>query len=109
MGAARGTSPSGDGNSTLEDLLTRLPPQQRSLKPDPEPEKGYFYRSDHIEFAKKGVPALYTKGGIDFIGKSAGYGMEKRQEYIDRDYHKVTDEVKPDWDLGGAVEQLRPS
>ena len=98
----------GDGNSTLEDLLTQAAaPQQRSLKPDPEPEKGYFYRSDHIEFAKKGVPALYTKGGIDFIGKFAGYGMEKRQEYIDRDYHKVTDEVKPDWDLGGAVEQLR--
>jgi Zn-dependent M28 family amino/carboxypeptidase len=98
----------GYGNSTLDDLIAGVAgEQQRTIKPDPEPEKGYFYRSDHFEFAKKGVPALYTHSGIDFIGKPADYGKQKRQEYVANDYHKPSDEVKPDWDLTGAVNDLR--
>ena len=53
------------------------------------------------------VPALNAKAGIDYIGKPAGYGRMRRDEYTQKDYHKVTDEVKPDWDLPGAVEDLR--
>ena len=66
-----------------------------------------FYRSDHFEFMKKGVPSLYVTSGMDFRGKPDGYGETKVNEYIDRDYHKVSDEVKPDWDLSGAVEDLK--
>jgi Zn-dependent M28 family amino/carboxypeptidase len=77
------------------------------IRPDPEPEKGFFYRSDHFEFAKEGVPALDPDSGEDFIGRPAGYGQAKRDEYTARDYHKVSDEVKPDWDLAGAVDDLR--
>jgi Zn-dependent M28 family amino/carboxypeptidase len=81
--------------------------QGRRVVPDPEPEKGFFYRSDHFEFVKRGVPALYADSGIDFVLKPPEYGRRKRGEYSRRDYHKVTDEVKPDWDLSGAVEDLQ--
>jgi Zn-dependent M28 family amino/carboxypeptidase len=98
----------GYGNSTLDDTLVEAASAQgRVVKPDAEPEKGFFYRSDHFEFAKQGVPALYTDEGTEFIGKPEGYGMQKRKEYTDRDYHKVSDDVKPDWDLSGAVEDLQ--
>ena len=98
----------GLGNSTLDDDLTRiLKADGRTVRPDPEPEKGFYYRSDHFEFAKQGVPALDTDAGIDFIGKPSGYGMQKRDEYTARDYHKPSDEVKPDWDLSGAVLDVR--
>ena len=98
----------GLGNSSLEDVLLRvLATDERKIRPDPEPEKGFYYRSDHFEFAKQGVPALYIDAGIDYIGKPSGYGMQKRDEYTNTDYHKPSDEVKPDWDLSGAVEDLR--
>ncbi|NOT62814.1 MAG: M28 family peptidase [Acidobacteria bacterium] len=98
----------GYGNSTLDDLLAEAATAQgRVIVPDPETEKGFFYRSDHFEFAKQGVPALNTDSGTDFIGKPEGYGMKKRNEYEERDYHTVTDEVKPDWDLSGAVEDMQ--
>lgn len=98
----------GYGNSTLEDILADvIKPAGRVLVPDPEPEKGYFYRSDHFEFAKMGVPALYLDAGEDFIGKDASFGRAKRDEYTSKDYHKPSDEVKPDWDLSGAVEDAR--
>jgi Zn-dependent M28 family amino/carboxypeptidase len=98
----------GLGNSTLDDLLTEVAAEEgRTIAPDPEPEKGYFYRSDHFEFAKRGVPALYTDSGVEFIGKPAEFGPQKREEYTANDYHKPSDEVKPDWDLSGAVEDLR--
>ena len=98
----------GLGNSTLDDVLTEAAAaQKRTVKPDAEPEKGFYYRSDHFEFAKQGVPALYTDSGTEFIGKPAGYSQQKRDEYTERDYHKVSDEVKPDWDLSGAVEDTQ--
>jgi Zn-dependent M28 family amino/carboxypeptidase len=98
----------GYGNSTLDDLFTEAAASKgRTIKPDAEPEKGFFYRSDHFEFAKQGVPALYTGEGTEFIGKPEGYGMKKREEYTANDYHKVSDEIKPDWDLSGAVEDTQ--
>ena len=98
----------GYGNSTLDDVLAQVASSQgRSLRPDAEPEKGFFYRSDHFEFAKQGVPALYTDSGIEYIGKPEGYGQQKRDEYTNNDYHKPSDQVKPDWDLAGAVEDTQ--
>ncbi len=98
----------GDDNSTLIDLLRETASAQgRTVNPDPEPEKGFYYRSDHFEFAKVGVPALYTDSGIDYIGKDANYSKQKRDEYTEKDYHKVSDEIKPDWDLAGAVDDAQ--
>jgi Zn-dependent M28 family amino/carboxypeptidase len=68
---------------------------------------GFYYRSDHFEFAKQGVPALYTDSGVDYVGKDANYSKQKRDEYTEKDYHKVSDQIKPDWDLSGAVEDAQ--
>ncbi|MEX1182109.1 MAG: M28 family peptidase [Gemmatimonadota bacterium] len=98
----------GLGNSTLDDVVAEaLATQDRRALPDAEPEKGFYYRSDHFEFAKQGVPALYTDAGTSFIGKPEGYGQEKRDQYTADDYHKLSDEIKPDWDLAGAVEDAQ--
>jgi Zn-dependent M28 family amino/carboxypeptidase len=95
----------GMGASDLDDYLTQAAKaQNRTLVPDPESEKGFYYRSDHFNFAKVGVPALYTDSGVTFIGKDANYSKTKRDEYTANDYHKPSDEMKPDWDLSGAVD-----
>ncbi len=98
----------GDDNSTLIDLLREAATtQKRAVNPDPESEKGFYYRSDHFEFAKQGVPALYTDSGINYQGKDSAFSKQKRDEYTSKDYHKVSDEVKPDWDLTGAVDDAQ--
>jgi Zn-dependent M28 family amino/carboxypeptidase len=98
----------GMGASDLDDYLRDAATEQgRVLRPDPESEKGFYYRSDHFNFAKQGVPALYIDTGEEFIGKPAGYGMQKRADYTKVDYHQPSDEVKPDWDLSGAVEDTQ--
>jgi Zn-dependent M28 family amino/carboxypeptidase len=95
----------GMGASDLDDYLKAAADEQgRVLRPDPEPEKGFYYRSDHFNFAKQGVPALDPDAGIDFIGKDPSYGKTKRDEYTEKDYHAPSDEVKPDWDLSGAAD-----
>jgi Zn-dependent M28 family amino/carboxypeptidase len=98
----------GLGNSTIDDTTAEvLKAHDRTVTPDSEPEKGFFYRSDHFEFAKQGVPALDPDPGTEYIGKPDGYGKQKRDYYTANDYHKPSDEVKPDWDLSGAVDDLR--
>ena len=77
---------------------------KKYILPNPEPEKGYFYRSDHFEFAKMGVPSLYVNSGVDIRGKSKKYGLEKRNEYIKQHYHALSDEIKDDWTFDGLVE-----
>jgi Zn-dependent M28 family amino/carboxypeptidase len=104
-GPSRDIEVVGFGNSTLDDLAASiLTKDGRVLVPDADPEKGGFYRSDHFEFAKVGVPAFYTGSGLDIIGQPAGYGRQRRDEYTANDYHKVTDEIKPWWDLRGAAQ-----
>ena len=98
----------GLGNSTLDDTATEILKEHgRTVQGDPDPGKGSFYRSDHFEFAKQGVPALDPDPGTDYIGKPPDYGKQKRDYYTANDYHKPSDEVKPDWDLSGAVDDLR--
>jgi len=107
-GRTRDVTVIGLGNSSLDGVLKEAAAEKRRvLRPDPEPEVGGFYRSDHFNFAKQGVPSLDTDSGIDYIGKPAGWGLKKRQEYTENDYHKPSDEIKPDWNLAGAVEDLR--
>jgi len=97
----------GKGATTLEDVLDSVATAVgRTLTPDPEPEKGFYYRSDHFEFAKQGVPAMYLESGVNFVGRPPEYGRQKRDEYNEHDYHSPSDEVKDDWDLSGAVEDL---
>ena len=98
----------GLGQTTLDGLVADVAGAQgRRVVPDAEPEKGLFYRSDHFAFVKQGVPAVDARGGVDYVGKPADFGLKKRAEYTKNDYHKVSDEVKPGWDLSGALEDLR--
>jgi len=98
----------GKGNSELDLVLEYAAAQDgKYLIPDAEPEKGFYYRSDHFAFAKKGVPALYVDGGLDVVGKGKDYGHKKKDEYTNIDYHAVSDEIKEDWDFSGMVEDAR--
>jgi Zn-dependent M28 family amino/carboxypeptidase len=92
----------GRGSSTLDDVVESVARAQgRTVFGDPEPEKGYFYRSDHFNFAKQGVPAFYPHEGTDYIVKPPGWGLEMRQRYTREDYHKPSDKIKDYWDLSG--------
>jgi Zn-dependent M28 family amino/carboxypeptidase len=107
-GRTRDLTVIGLGASDLDDYtITGAGEQGRMVRADPEPEKGFYYRSDHFNFAKQGVPALNPDEGVEFVGKAPGYGEQVRKEYTERRYHQVTDVVLPDWDLSGAREDLK--
>ncbi len=97
----------GYGASELEDLLEEeLSKSGRYINPDPNPDKGYFYRSDHISFAKRGVPVLYADGGFDLVkgGKEAGFIIE--EQYRLDAYHGVGDEYDESWNLEGLNQSI---
>lgn len=97
----------GHGNSELEEYLAKyVERQDRYVAPEPTPEAGSFYRSDHFNLAKKGVPMLYAKGGNDHVEHGEAYGKEKRAEYVQVAYHKPADEYDPEWDLRGVQQDL---
>jgi Zn-dependent M28 family amino/carboxypeptidase len=96
------------GNSDLDDMLAAATTKQgRVMNPNSQPEKGTFYRADNFEFSKVGLPSLYTAAGRDVIGKPPGFGQQKKDEYVAKHYHQPSDEVNPEWDLSGAVDDLR--
>ena len=98
----------GHGFSTLDGILAKQAAVQgRTVVPDAEPEKGFYFRSDHFSFVKQGVPALYAESGVDYEGRPAGWGQQRRDRYTANDYHKVSDEIQPDWDLSGAIEDVQ--
>ena len=97
----------GKGQSTLEDVLgEQVKAQGRELVAETQPEKGSYYRSDHFEFAKVGVPALYCHSGEEYPGKPAGWGRMMSDKFVAEDYHKVSDEMKPFWDSTGSVQEI---
>lgn len=98
----------GRGQSNVDQLVDAIAHEQgRVVKTDPEPEKGFFYRSDHFSFAKVGVPAFDPDAGTDYIGKPAGWGMNMRDQYTANDYHKPSDKVKDYWNMSGAVQDAQ--
>ena len=97
----------GTGASELEDDLAQaLKAQNRTITPDPEPEKGYFYRSDHISLAKVGVPMLDPDGGFDLVNGGKKAGQAVRDDYTAHRYHQPSDEFDAHWDLSGPLEDL---
>jgi Zn-dependent M28 family amino/carboxypeptidase len=107
-GRTRDFSVLGMGMTSLDDLTREAVARQgRLVTGDTDPVEGFYWRSDHVEFAMAGVPSLASSPGIDFVDRPAEYGDRIRQEYIRNDYHKPTDQVKPDWDLTGAVQDLQ--
>lgn len=107
-GATRDLTVRGQFMSTLDDDL-RQTVQSLGLKllPDADPAKGYYFRADHFEFAKVGVPALSIYQGTDYAGHPAGWGMVQQQAYTDLRYHKPLDTYDASWDLAGMQQQLQ--
>jgi Zn-dependent M28 family amino/carboxypeptidase len=98
----------GNGQSDLEDDLEAIAAKEgRVISHDIHPEAGYYFRSDHFNFAKQGVPALYTGSGFDVIGKEAGYGKKMEDEYTEKRYHRPSDEYNDSWNLEGAIDDLQ--
>jgi hypothetical protein len=92
----------GYGRTTLSDLLVEEAEKQgRTVKPDPYPERGYFYRSDHFNMAKVGIPAIFPNPGTEYIGKGENF-LALRDSVADANYHTVSDEINEYWDLAGA-------
>jgi Zn-dependent M28 family amino/carboxypeptidase len=98
----------GFGNSELDDYAANAAAEQgRTLRPDAEPEKGFYYRSDHFNFAKEGVPALDPDEGTEFVGRTPDFAKKVRDDYTTLYYHKPQDEIRPDWDMSGVAEDLQ--
>jgi len=97
----------GFGNSELDDFLGEAASaQDRVLVQEPTPEKGYYYRSDHFNFARVGVPALYTTRSIASREHGRAWGQNQHDAFTANDYHKPSDEYSSDWDLSGAAENV---
>lgn len=98
----------GPGKSRLDDFLNKaLEADGRVATPNPSPEAGYYYRSDHFAFAKRGVPMLYVDGGEDLVegGREAGEAVAK--DYRENRYHGPKDEFSEDWDWSGVMADLQ--
>jgi Zn-dependent M28 family amino/carboxypeptidase len=107
LGRTRDITAVGLGHTELDELVRKLATERgRVVRPDPQPEKGSFFRSDHFSFAAAGVPFFDPSSGVDFVGKPEGWGLRAREEFTRLHYHKPSDVVRPDWDLSGAVEDL---
>jgi Zn-dependent M28 family amino/carboxypeptidase len=99
---------SGTGQSEMEEVLKKaVATQGRVLTPDPEPEKGHFYRSDHFSLAKLGIPAISPSGGRDLLVGGKAAGQKLVDDYDNNRYHQPSDEWRADWDLSGPVEDLQ--
>lgn len=107
IGKSRDMTVVGLGNSELEDLLKQQTDRQgRELRAEATPQSGFYFRSDHFNFAKAGVPALYAKGGDDLVEGGADAGRKAQMDYRDNRYHKPGDQFDPAWPLDGVVQDL---
>jgi Zn-dependent M28 family amino/carboxypeptidase len=96
----------GYGQSEMEDLIKPyIEKQGRYILPDQEPEKGYFFRSDHFNFAKIGIPALDAKGSYEHMEKGVEYAKQQSDDYRTNRYHQPADEYdEATWDMGGMIQ-----
>jgi Zn-dependent M28 family amino/carboxypeptidase len=98
----------GYGLSELDGYIEAAAREQgRTVNSDPTPEKGSFFRSDHFPFAKQGIPAVYPSCGVDHVEHGREWTLAKLQKYTAENYHKPSDEFDPNWDLSGAIDDLR--
>jgi len=99
----------GQGQSELEDYLKEeVEKDSGYISFESHPEAGYYYRSDHFNFAKAGIPALYIKTGIDVVGKGKDFGQQLEDQYREKDYHRPSDEYDENtWTMEGAIHDLK--
>ncbi len=102
IGLAKDMIVVGAGASQMEDMLNVvLTEAGRHITPDPLPQNGYFYRSDHFSLAKKGVPMLYADSGVDLVEGGVATGEAANKTYTDNDYHQPSDEYADTWNMAG--------
>jgi Zn-dependent M28 family amino/carboxypeptidase len=107
MGPARNFTTSGSAKSDLQDrLVADAKSAGLVYSPDPHPEAGHFFRSDHFSFAKRGVPALSFGSGNDLVNGGVAAGEAQHKEYVDNHYHQPADEWKADWTFAGMAHDL---
>ncbi|HEV7614047.1 MAG TPA: M28 family peptidase [Steroidobacteraceae bacterium] len=98
----------GSGNTDLEQYARGVALLQgREVTPEPTPEYGLYFRSDNLSFANAGVPVLYAKGGIDDAARGPVWGRAQMDDYMAHRYHRESDQYSRDWDVRGAVDDLR--
>ena len=108
FGKARDIVLLGSERSTFGTMAEELAQQRgRVVGPDPEPGRGYFFRSDHFPLAKIGIPALSISDPVEYVGRDPGFAKKLQDEFIARDYHQPSDEFREDWDYTGAVDDMR--
>jgi Zn-dependent M28 family amino/carboxypeptidase len=106
-GKARDVEDTSFAMTSLDDMLARRAQVQgRTAIPNPRSEKGSIYRADNFEFAKVGIPALYIGKNEHLLSRAPDAPL-RADEFDLKDYHQVSDEVKPDWDLSGAVQDVQ--
>jgi hypothetical protein len=107
-GRTRDVTIFGKGKSTLEDLLAELAEEQgRYVTGESTPRSGWYYRSDQFSFARIGVPSIWFKSGTDFFDRPEGWGERQYAEWIERNYHRPSDQVEDWWSYEGMVEDAR--
>jgi Zn-dependent M28 family amino/carboxypeptidase len=105
IGRVRDLNVLGENKSTLGPTLAQLVRAEGiRISPDPRPEVGSFYRSDHFSFAKAGIPAISIGAGIDYVGRPAGWGQQQVADWTAQRYHQPSDEYRTDFDLTGAAQ-----
>lgn len=98
----------GLGKSSLDRVVKAVAARQgRVVEGDQFPDRGFFYRSDQLNFARIGVPAIYLHSGTDFRGRPKGWGKEQIEEYEAKHYHQPSDQFSPSWNFDGMIEDAR--
>ncbi len=105
FGRTRDVTAPGAEMSGLGALVAAVASEMRlEVKPDPHPERGGFFRSDHFSLVRAGVPAVSLNGGNDYVDKPSGWGEKMDLEYLAKHYHQPSDEIRPEWETGGFVQ-----
>ena len=106
-GPSKNVTVIGLGQSELDEYITEAAAAQgRVITGDEEPEKGFFFRSDHVNFARAGVPALYASGGLNLVEGGEAAGRAAANDYTTNHYHKPADNYDPNWDYRGVIADL---
>jgi Zn-dependent M28 family amino/carboxypeptidase len=108
FGRTRDLTYIGLGKSSLDRVVRAVAARQgRRVEGDQFPDRGFFYRSDQLSFARIGVPAIYLHSGTDFVGRPAGWGKERLEDWEEHHYHQPSDQYSPSWSFDGMVEDAR--
>ncbi len=98
---------SGQSQSQLEDYLANEAKRNgRYVAPEDHPEAGHYFRSDHFNFARAGVPSLTVDGGVDDLTRGTAYGKKKHDDYVAERYHQPADQLDSTWNLTGGVQDV---